>query len=102
MLLAPSFMASSAKVEGTLVEEGGPPPGASRPVAGRVELVGARKTYFATAGGNGHFSLHVPIGTYLLRARPSGWQLPGYPCGGERVTASSSHTVRSTVVCRFP
>ncbi len=88
-----------AKLVGTFIEAGGPAPGSTFPIAGRVVAESQTGQVFTvTVGRSGHFQLLLPPGTYRLTGYSSG-------CigrGGPITVRAARQAAHVEVVCPIP
>lgn len=88
-------------VRGTLMSEGGPPPGRHR-MAGQVTPVDSQgKRKVANVPASGSFAIHVVPGTYRVLGSSPQFQVPSSACRSvpSSVTVETGATVQVVITC---
>lgn len=88
-------------VTGKLEVSGGPAPGAPRPLNGEIRLRAEDgKSYTATTGPDGRFSINVPPGSYTVRGKSREYEGGRWAClAPHRVKAKAKSTGAVHVFC---
>jgi hypothetical protein len=95
--------ATGGSVSGHLVAYSPGPDGTAHGIAGKVVIEDHNGVTFSTnVGNNGHFSVHIPAGTYQVTG--NGATVPGITCSANRtVTVHPTQAVTGiSVVCPYP
>lgn len=102
-MTVPTAVAARGTIVGILEAVGGPVGAANRPLSGTVTATRAGRSYSASVGIDGHYSVRVPAGTYAVVGRSTQYQGGVADChAANPVAVSSGSTATADVVCEVP
>jgi hypothetical protein len=100
LLTACSGSPHHGTLSGRLYVVGGPSPGAPRAVDGTVVGVGPSGRHIAKAGGDGHYTMHLPVGTHAVSGTSPSYNNGLSPCvSTAMVTVTKDHLNTNDVWC---